>query len=124
MRISDWSSDVCSSDLCKMVAHFAVIVEIVDVDIRVVVDLHVGGAFAVIRYGFYIYALKAYLQLISAWYDIHAEHKIQYKDDGCRHHIRPNEAVETHPATQNRHNLRLVGHFRCKEDNGDKIDQW
>src|SRR3546814_8330078 len=83
-----------------MVAHFAVIVEIVDVDIRVVVDLHVGVAFAVIRYGFYIYALKAYLQLISAWYDIHAEHKIQYKDDGCRHHIRPNEAVETHPATR------------------------
>src|SRR5690606_8255155 len=85
----------------KMVTYFTVIIEIINVNVTLVVDLHMGRTLRIIRHGLHIYAFKAYFQLVGTRDDIYTENKVKRKNNGCRNHIRSDETVEAHPATQN-----------------------
>src|SRR5690606_17769388 len=107
----------------EVVAHLPIVIKIVNIYVAVVVDLHMGGAFGIVRHRLHIDPFKAYLQLVVTGNDIYAEDKIECKNEGGRHHIRADKPVKTHSAAQDRHNLSLIRHLGRKKDHGDKVDQ-
>ena len=56
-------------------------------------------------------------------YDVRAEVEVECRDDGSRHHIRPEEPLEAHAAGEHGNDLRVACQFGSEEDDGDEDEK-
>ena len=107
----------------EAVARLAVILKAVDVgnDARVNLKLYILGRIRLAR--LVVLVLKVDARHAALGDDERPQPESGHRNDGCRHHVGPQHALEAHARREHGNDFRVLGQLRGEEDDGDEHEQ-